>query len=116
MDKYCPNSYGYVTGALLTGFKLVQSLGLSVVPAVVTVEIFPMQHLGLGAGLGFMFGWFLNFISALLFTLAKIESLWAIYSVELLSAAIALLFVYSFLRETGGLPLEDKANEHASIP
>lgn len=115
LDHSCPNNYGYLTGAFLTMSKLVHSLGLSIVPAIVTAEIFPLQHLGLGAGLGSMFGWVMNIIGALIFSLAKIESLWVVYSIQTLSAAGALLFINICLPETGGLPLEERS-EHSSIP
>jgi MFS family permease len=89
-------------------YTIAYSLGMEIVPAVVIVEVFPIEYRGLGGGLAATAHWMENTITSI--TIIPTIKLLGSFGVVFLFAGfsiIGILAVIQLVPETKGLSLEE---------
>ena len=97
--KICPTKWAKLTTILIKAYGIVHSYGLTSIPVVVSLELFAVDFISIGSGLGSAAGWLFSLIGSLIFK-PLAQNLGGLYLGNAVCSSIILAAVWFFVRET----------------
>lgn len=100
-EKSCPSEWSFYSMILLNLYESIYSAGLAMVSTIINTEVFPVQHLAVGSGLGYMSGCAFNVLAGLmLLPMARKQDSGGMYLANALCSWVVLVAVSYFVPET----------------
>lgn len=97
--KICPTKWAKLTTILIKAFGIVHSYGLTSVPVVVTLELFAVDFMSIGSGIGLSTGWLFSLLGSLMFQPLG-SNIGGLYIASTLCSSIILAVIWIFVPET----------------